>query len=247
MKKLLSIIGVAAIAVVASASVAPAGATAPRARSALMISQLPSIVVRIAWTYAAIPPFGDEAQRRPNLAVSWPSCFARGGRRVLLPSNGRIYGGNSNNPAVLFRRSNGRFSGAAYVGASRSVGSSLLFVGCRSATGQSLGVGQIKVSFIRRLFDFSQLATLSAGITIPAEANASNCRDPHVHTLTISSQALAPGADGTRRRIFTRKDRKTFVGHETGATDLPTGNYPATVRCGSGVIANATIRLLAQG
>jgi hypothetical protein len=111
--------------------------------------------------------------------------------------------------------------------------------------------GKLKIKYIHQDINFDPSAALGAlpefdlvegGQTATVVETNLACGEPGTTQMSVTSDAIAPDSTGSHTVIFTRNPKTAnslqeaeYTGVVTTA-DVPAGNYPATIECGTGQV-----------
>lgn len=212
--------------------------------------------LRIGWFYTDEEFTGEHLDR---LKLNWPGCAKAGGQYVDFPDGVHVYpfreppGPKTHARFLQFR---GAFYSQLYIGAAAKPGKVKMKLRCLGPHKVFLGAGSLTMNFVRKPINFhigdlpQTLITpdLFAGMTSdPSLTNFSipSCSETSIRTVAIETPALA----GTHASTLSRQtapgveDGGSFEAALTGSVEVPPGEYPINISCGSGPIGSGTIRL----
>lgn len=252
---------VALVALLAALGVAGPAAAKAKPKPSKTVAGVATL--RIGWVYTDEQYGGDHEGR---LNVNWKSCIKAGGSYVDFPKGSHVLPFRDvpgNTVGSRMAVAHGHFVSEPYIGADAKPGNATITLSCKKQNGHLLGTGKLKVKFVRVPITFDP-GDIPLTLTLPylvdgqttdsySAVSVPACSAPGIKTVQLTSKAFAADPNtGSRTVTLTRPDPQNgqdpgFKGPITGAPDVPPGQYPIDVTCGSGAIGTGTIELHEPG
>ena len=224
-----------------------------------------ALVARIGWHYIDESLFPTE--HAGDVTIHWGACAKLGGTVIDFPAHQHLFPFDdpaSEKKGFLMARLSGPpldpgdpFTVHMYVGDLAHPHTQTITLRCmRLQNGGHSGplvtafTGTLKVKYVRQDINFDPAHVLDAmaefglvqgSTTSIVETNLA-CGEVGTQTMTLTSDAFAPDANGGHTIVFTRSagtqhslKKAAFYAQVTTAA-VPNGTYPVTVSCGSGQV-----------
>jgi hypothetical protein len=223
-----------------------------------------TLVARIGWHYTSdlftTSHFGDET-------IHWGACAKAGGTVIDFPKHKHLYpyeDPRAEKAGFVMATLSGPpldpsdpFKTHMYVGDLATPHSAMITLRCmRLQNGGHSGplvtafTGQLPIKYVRQNIDFDPPNVLGAmpefdlvpgRDDLRVETNLA-CGEVGTQTMSLTSPAFAPDANGGQTVIFTRSAasqhsiKQAEFDASVQTADVPDGTYPVTVACGSGQV-----------